>query len=177
MTQQIIIDKYSFNPLTKEITFLDNADVKIEGLQLITNLNRGAVIYQFNEQTKGGMLIGNVLTLNYDTSTMQNSDVLQIIYSPPSNGFYNRMLALLDQIWRACVRPEWLVALSTGKALRVTFDTNSNLNTVTSVTTVTTVNTCGVLTNLTNLNGMDSRELLWAQLRQTYTHGIRNQIN
>jgi hypothetical protein len=165
MTQQIIIDKYSFNPLTKEITFLDNADIKIEGLQLITNLNRGAIIYQFNEQTKGGVLIGNVLTLNYDTSTMQSSDVLQIIYSPPAGGFFNRMLALLDQIWRATARPEWLVPLSTGKALRMVIDNNSSLN------TVATIN------NLVALNNIDSRELVWAQLRQGYTHGIRNRIN
>ncbi|GEM_PF-4959879 len=165
MTQQIIIDKYSFNPLTKEITFLDNADVKIEGLQLITNLKRGAIIYQFNEQTKGGVLIGNVLTLNYDTSTMQSSDVLQIIYSPPTGGYFNRMLALLDQIWRATARPEWLVPLSTGKALRMVIDNNSSLN------TVATIN------NLVALNNIDSRELVWAQLRQGYTHGIRNRIN
>lgn len=165
MTQQIIIDKYSFNPLTKEITFLDNADVKIEGLQLITNLKRGAIIYQFNEQTKGGVLIGNVLTLNYDTSTMQSSDVLQIIYSPPMGGYFNRMLALLDQIWRATARPEWLVPLSTGKALRMVIDNNSSLN------TVATIN------NLVALNNIDSRELVWAQLRQGYTHGIRNRIN
>lgn len=165
MTQQIIIDKYSFNPLTKEITFLDNSDIKIEGLQLITNLNRGAIIYQFNEQTKGGVLIGNVLTLNYDTSTMQSSDVLQIIYSPPTGGYFNRMLALLDQIWRATARPEWLVPLSTGKALRMVIDNNSSLN------TVATIN------NLVALNNIDSRELVWAQLRQGYTHGIRNRIN
>lgn len=165
MTQQIIIDKYSFNPLTKEITFLDNADIKIEGLQLITNLNRGAIIYQFNEQTKGGVLASNVLTLNYDTSTMQSSDVLQIIYSPPAGGFFNRMLALLDQIWRATARPEWLVPLSTGKALRMVIDNNSSLN------TVATIN------NLVALNNIDSRELVWAQLRQGYTHGIRNRIN
>lgn len=165
MTQQIIIDKYSFNPLTKEITFLDNADIKIEGLQLITNLNRGAIIYQFNEQTKGGVLASNVLTLNYDTSTMQSSDVLQIIYSSPTGGYFNRMLALLDQIWRATARPEWLVPLSTGKALRMVTDNNSSLN------TVATIN------NLVALNNIDSRELVWAQLRQGYTHGIRNRIN
>ncbi|MEQ1788841.1 MAG: hypothetical protein ABL857_00205 [Rickettsiales bacterium] len=174
MTQQIIIDKYSFNPLTKEITFLDNADVKIEGLQLITNLNRGAIIYQFNEQTKGGVLASNVLTLNYDTSTMQSSDILQIIYSPPAGGFFNRMLALLDQIWRATARPEWLVPLSTGKALRTVFDANSSLN---AVTTVTTVTTCSTVSNLTNFNNIDSRELVWSQMRQAYAHGIRNRIN
>lgn len=171
MTQQVIIDKYIFDANAKTITFPDLLDVRLEGLQLVTNVTAGAIIYQFNQPGKGGTLTGNILMLAFDTSSMNSADKLQIIYHPPAGGFFNRIAALLEQIWRATVRPEWLVAISTGKALRTLLDTNSNLNAVTTVTT------CATVTNLTNFNTIDSRELVWAQMRQAYTHGIRNRIN
>lgn len=174
MTQQVIIDKYAFDANARTITFPDLPDIKMEGLQLITNISTGEIVYQFNQSGKGGTLTGNILTLAFDTSSMNSTDKLQIIYHPPAGGFFNRIVALLEQIWRATVRPEWLVAISTGKALRTLLDTNSNLN---AVTTVTTVTTCATVTNLTNFNTIDSRELVWAQMRQAYTHGIRNRIN
>lgn len=53
-----------------------------ENIQLVTNVTRGVVIYQFNSTTRGSAgynEITNTLTLDLDTSTHSASDVLQVI--------------------------------------------------------------------------------------------------
>lgn len=53
-----------------------------ETIQLVTNVTRGVVVYQFNSTTKGSAGYNeatNTLTLDFDTSTHSASDVLQVI--------------------------------------------------------------------------------------------------
>lgn len=53
-----------------------------ESVQLVTNLTRGVVIYQFNSTTKGSAGYNErtyTLTLDLDTSTHSATDVLQVI--------------------------------------------------------------------------------------------------
>lgn len=177
MTQQYIIDKYTFNKTAKTITFPDLGDIRLEGFQLITNVTTGTIIYQFNSSAKLGTISGNVLTLVYDTTTMNNTDKLQIIYHPIKNGYFQRSLALLEQIKNAILRPEWMSQTANGKSLRTLTDPTSTLATVATVTTVTTVTTANTVTNLTNFNTIDSREVPWALQRANYIQGIRNRID
>ena len=63
-----------------------------ENIQLVTNVTRGVVIYQFNSTTKGSAgydEVTNTLTLDFDTSTQSASDVLQVIVeeAEEENGF------------------------------------------------------------------------------------------
>lgn len=74
---KIIPTTYQFDALSKTVTSADFS--AIEKLAIITNLTTGNVIYQFNSATKWGVLVGNTLTLTYDTTTMSDTDDLQII--------------------------------------------------------------------------------------------------
>lgn len=74
------------------VQFIGDDAPDLEYLQLITNLTRGTVIYQFNSTTKG--LSGynyntRTLTLDLDTSTHSATDLLQAIVKSPddTNGF------------------------------------------------------------------------------------------
>jgi hypothetical protein len=63
-----------------------------ENIQLITNVTRGIVVYQFNSTTRGSAgynEVTNTLTLDLDTSTHSASDVLQAIVeeAEEKNGF------------------------------------------------------------------------------------------
>lgn len=76
---------YSFNAATKEVTF--NAPyntIELQQIELIVNVVDNIIIYQFNKNTKGGTLVGAVLTLTYDTTAMSNGDILMVIVSVAS---------------------------------------------------------------------------------------------
>lgn len=75
------IKNYSFNKTNKTIVFNDYTIIREDSLRLITNTTDGIVIYNFADPLKGGTVLGNVLTLEYDTSSMANTDNLQIIYN------------------------------------------------------------------------------------------------
>ena len=71
--------EYTFNALGKTITF--NASltgIQLQHIELITNVVSNVVIYQFNKPTHGGNLVGLVLNLDFDTTSMNNGDSLQI---------------------------------------------------------------------------------------------------
>lgn len=73
------------------IQFLGDAP-PLEAVQLVTNLTRGVVVYQFNSTTKGLTSYDEAtrtLTLDFDTSTHDSADVLQVIVEETEdrNGF------------------------------------------------------------------------------------------
>jgi hypothetical protein len=47
---------------------------------LVTNVTSNTIIYNFADNSLGGVVLGNVLTLNYNTTIMNNADNLQIFY-------------------------------------------------------------------------------------------------
>jgi hypothetical protein len=71
---------YSFNKATKQITFSGAfAGLETANITLVCNLTAGnLMIYQFNKAGYGGELSADVLTLDYDTTTMNNTDELLI---------------------------------------------------------------------------------------------------
>jgi hypothetical protein len=73
-----LVSNYSFNAATKQITLSDYTSVDLESLLLITNVATNTIIYNFAGQGKGATVSGNVLTLDFDTTSMSNSDSLQI---------------------------------------------------------------------------------------------------
>lgn len=74
------INNYSFHASTKTITFGDYAAIELERVLLITNVIDNIIIYNFAVPNNGGSVSGNVLTLDYDTTGMSDSDKLQIFY-------------------------------------------------------------------------------------------------
>jgi hypothetical protein len=51
----------------------------LEDVVLITNVTSNIIIYNFAGNLKGGTIISQVLTLDYDTTSMADADDLQIL--------------------------------------------------------------------------------------------------
>jgi hypothetical protein len=74
------IDTYFFDASAKTVKFLDYDSIDLERILLITNVTDNIIIYNFADSTKGGTVAMNVLTLTYDTTSMDDSDKLLIFY-------------------------------------------------------------------------------------------------
>lgn len=90
MKQLLSVDtpgSYSFDKTAKTVTFSGlRDDITLANILLITNVTANTIIYNFADSTKGAVSFNNnVLTLDYDTSAMANTDVLQIFLDLPSN--------------------------------------------------------------------------------------------
>ena len=72
-----IIPDYTFDASAKTITSADFTS--LGEIALITNVTDNVIIYNFADATKGATLAAGVLTLTYDTTTMSDTDELQII--------------------------------------------------------------------------------------------------
>lgn len=70
------ITSYTFNASAKTIVSADFAS--LESVLLITNVTDGIIIYNFADPARGATLSGTTLTLDYDTTSMDNADKLQI---------------------------------------------------------------------------------------------------
>jgi hypothetical protein len=94
MARNVLPDQYyTFNASTRTITL--NRSVKRESLLLITNVTTNTVIYNFSDpnlratsytQTQGALAlsqgmsdVSTVIVLNYNTTSMSNTDKIQII--------------------------------------------------------------------------------------------------
>jgi hypothetical protein len=78
---------YAFDKTAKTVTFSGlRQSITLSNILLITNVTANTIIYNFADSTKGAVSFNNnVLTLDYDTSSMANTDVLQIFLDVPSN--------------------------------------------------------------------------------------------
>lgn len=74
------ITSYTFNKTSKTVTFTDYTTIRLDSILLITNVTDNLIIYNFADPLLGGTVSGNVLTLTYDTSAMDDTDKLQIFY-------------------------------------------------------------------------------------------------
>jgi len=77
---KVLVLNYSFVASTRKITFTDYNPIIAERILLVTNTTDGLIIYNFADPSKGGTCATNVLTLAYNTTTMSNTDKLQIFY-------------------------------------------------------------------------------------------------
>ena len=77
----INIDNYSFDASAKTVTFSDYVSIRLDRVLLITNVTDNICIYDFGNSALGGTITDNVLTLTYNTTTMDDTDKLNIIYN------------------------------------------------------------------------------------------------
>lgn len=77
---KVLVQNYTFDPIAKTVVFNDYSSISLEGLLLITNVTDNQIIYNFANPNLGGNVVGNILNLTFDTSTMNASDNLQIFY-------------------------------------------------------------------------------------------------
>lgn len=77
-----LVTSYTFDASAKTI---DAADfTSLEKIQLITNVTDQIIIYNFADSSKGGTLVGTTLTLEHDTTSMDDTDKLQIFVEDAS---------------------------------------------------------------------------------------------
>jgi len=157
MTKQLITN-YTFNKTNKTVTLNDYNNVRQEGVLLITNVTDNIILYNFADSTYTASVSGNVITLNYDTSSMSDTDYIQILYedgidvgekirelAESQKELTETMLMLVSQINT--------IAAARGIAadLRVT-----NLNTP----NMTTLTTCSTVTNLSQIGAINAADIV-----------------
>ena len=118
-----LIENYTFTASAKTIVLNDYAEINQAGLLLITNVTDGIILYNFVAPTLLGTIVGNTLTLAYDTVTMSDDDVIQIFYEDgiyESNVDDDSALSLVIQLLlqKAADDPIWYDVAT--NALRVT---------------------------------------------------------
>lgn len=77
-----LVTSYTFDASAKTVVSADFSS--LEGILLITNVTDNVIIYNFAGASKGGALSGTTLTLDFDTTTMDDSDSLQIFIEDSS---------------------------------------------------------------------------------------------
>ena len=89
-----IVGGYTFNPAAKTITFTGlQYTITLANILLITNTTANTIIYNFADSTNGAIsFANNVLTLDYNTASMNATDALQIYIDVES---YEESLATL----------------------------------------------------------------------------------
>lgn len=80
-----IVKNYTFNAVAKTVTSTDFSSIEI--ILSILNVTTGDIIYLPNNPNKGGTLSNGVLTLDYNTTSMSNTDKLQIIIENSATDF------------------------------------------------------------------------------------------
>jgi hypothetical protein len=89
-----IVGGYIFDPAAKTITFTGlQYNITLANILLITNTTANTIIYNFADSTNGAVsFASNVLTLDYNTASMNATDALQIYIDVES---YEESLATL----------------------------------------------------------------------------------
>lgn len=150
---------YTFDAANKKVIFRNlETGINLDNILLITNVTANTVIYNFASSTNGATSFnGTELVLDYNTTSMSNSDVLQIYLDVKSEGNM-----LLRRIVAALLAP-----LGYDKTLQ-RFRNTALLEsgTLTTCSTVTTVTTCSTVSNLVNMNGLAADRLI---LNQNYS--------
>ena len=82
-----LIETYSFDASERKVTLTNYNPIVLDRLLMITNVTDNIIIYVFNDPAKGATVATNVVTLTYDTTSMDDADKLQIFYDDvPATG-------------------------------------------------------------------------------------------
>ena len=129
------VGSYTFTPASNTITLSGLAqDVSLQNFLLITNTTANTIIYNFADPTTGAVSFNNnILTLDYNTSAMASTDLLQIYVDLPS---YEETLH--DLLRRMNKLLESNAVVDTRLRQRITIDAIGNSTAGQSPTEVTT---------------------------------------
>lgn len=167
-----LVANYSFDKTAKTVTLTDYATVNQAGLLLITNTTDGQIIYNFADPTAGASVTDNVITLEYDTTAMDNGDALQIYYDDPAialatEGGQANAEQLLTAVYEALEVLTFLSSLrDTANQLRVGIVSGS--------VGLASNQTLATLSNITNLGGFSAQQQIPAAQN---TAAIQSNIN
>lgn len=167
-----ISGSYTFNPVAKTITFSGlTQSITLINILLITNVTANTIIYNFADSTSGAVSFNNnILTLDYNTTSMNSTDVLQIFLDLPS---YEE--SLHDLLRRMNKLLESNATVDLYQRQRVVLDAIGNSRgTPTEVTT--TVPISGTVTNSTGsvTLGISSFDLQYVQGSQVNPYSTKS---
>ena len=127
-----LITNYTFNSATRQIALIDYASIDLEGVLLITNVTDNVIVYNFSDPAFGGSVLGNVLTLTYNTASMSNSDTLQIFYddgaAPARDDTATALLDVASTLKRISKNMESLQVVDANQRQRVNVEVISGVS-------------------------------------------------
>lgn len=151
---KILFENYSFDASAQTVTFNTTDVITLEQLLIITNVTTNKIIYNFADPNAGGSITNNVLSLNFDTTSMSSGDKLQIfldnILTPASDEtlqlvgeqteLLRRMTKLLEPSSRATSTGLQMVdasstTITANNQHNLTFLGGANNNTITAAET------------------------------------------
>jgi hypothetical protein len=160
---------YRFDSANSKIVFTQlEQPLDLSNFLVITNATRNIIIYNFADSAKGAASFnGQDLMLDYNTSAMANSDVLQIYIDVQREdpSLLRRMFALLMSPLgydKSLQRYRNTVVLESG--------------TVSTVSTVAAVTTLATAATLTNLGTLSSERLVLNENTAAWTASHRARI-
>jgi len=171
-----VVNTYQFNAAARTVTLSDYPQVQLSNFLIITNTTDNVIIYNFAVTAKGGTVSDNVLTLTFDTTTMSNSDELEIYYEDPAlmpstreeqyviEDYLNAQLMILQQLnalTNAVNGAALNSVLQAGTATIGSINAITTLPTLANVTTVATVTTVTGVTNLSQIGAVNAAEFLY----------------
>ena len=179
MAKQLIghdIGQYVFSPSTKQIVLVGVPDITLEQLLTIVNTTDGIMIYCFADSTLGGSENDNIITVNYDTTSMSATDNLQIYVDIPDN--YSGIAAQVDSyqhmlLERICDLLEPIATQDSANRQRITIDSITGSLTLGTVSTITNAVPIG---NVATLGNIDPRFIEIDIARNSYANCIRNNL-
>lgn len=161
-----LIKDYIFDPTNKNVVFNNYDKIDLERVLLITNVTDNVIIYNFANPVAGGHVVNNnILNLQYDTTTMSNTDKLQIFYevdaAPAKEATQADMYELMYSVYSAVKDLSALVSTISGGALRVSTTTPVAIGTMPNVAISTMPNVSVVNgVNVSNFGAANSNTLI-----------------
>lgn len=137
---KIQILNYQFDAANQQIIFNDFDEIRLDSVLLVTNVTTNTIIYNFANNDLGGVVNGNELTLNFDTTAMSNSDPLQIFYD---DGLLAVPSGLVDALYDLVQSLQFLTAVR-GNLADLRVQLTAAPVALTSVTTIGALSTKGL---------------------------------
>jgi hypothetical protein len=144
----------------------------LEQIIIIVNVTDNIMLYNFADATLGATIASNVITLNYDTSAMSNTDSLMIIVDLPDT--MEDQIRLLSRLVKIA---ESLGIVDGSQRQRVAVDTFGAALTISAVTTLGTVTNAVPVGNVATIGGLDPRFNYIDTARVAYETGIRSKLS
>lgn len=137
-----LISNYTFSAAAKTVTFTDFASIDLNQVLVITNITDNVIIYNF--AALGGSVAANVLTLDYDTTSMSDTDELQIFIDVPDSTSYGA--------GTSDAHTQRVVLANDQSTLTVKLTTRSNASTAAYASSLVVKSSAGTLFSITGYN-------------------------
>jgi hypothetical protein len=179
--KDFLVTDYIFSPGISgsgyvEFTNLDDFD--ITRLVSIINQTKGVIIYATASVEKAySSLSGKRVFLNFNTSTHNAGDKLQIVYNSSqalktTDSEQQDLLKLLNRLVKVMENQQ---ACDSSQRQRVTIDAIAGSLTLGTVSTVTNAGTVNTVNNVAAMAGMNQEQYLNIA-RNTYANSIRSKL-